>query len=98
VAKLPDGAGAGVQRRGWLRRLGAVALRPQPKNASAQLAAGAAFDWVKLAVAAGFEPAEGRSSRAFEFCGYWFRHARLGPVAPEPRLGSPLRTPLNLHE
>jgi hypothetical protein len=27
-----------------------------------------------------------------------FRHVRLGSVAPEPRLGSPLRTPLNLHE
>jgi len=26
VAKLPDGDGAGAQRRGWLRRLGAVAL------------------------------------------------------------------------
>ena len=26
MAKLPDGDGAGAQRRGWLRRLGAVAL------------------------------------------------------------------------
>jgi hypothetical protein len=49
-------------------------------------------------VAAGFEPAEGCPSRAFEFCGWWFRPVRLGLVAPEPRLGSPLRTPLNLHE
>jgi hypothetical protein len=39
-----------------------------------------------------------RVSRAFEFCGWWFRPVRLGPVPLEPRLGSPLRTPLNLHE
>jgi len=51
-----------------------------------------------LAVAAGFEPAEGCPSRAFEFCGWWFRPVRLGLVAPEPKLGSPLRTPLNLRE
>jgi hypothetical protein len=51
-----------------------------------------------LAVAAGFEPAEGCPSRAFEFCGWWFRPVRLGLVAPEPRLGSPLRTALNLRE
>jgi hypothetical protein len=41
-------------------------LRPQPKNAGAQLAAGPAFGLVRLAVAAGFEPAEGCPSRAFE--------------------------------
>ena len=39
-----------------------------------------------------------RISRAFEFCGWWFRPVRLGLVAPEPKLGSPLRTPLNLRE
>jgi hypothetical protein len=49
-----------------------------------------------VAVVAGFEPAEGCPSRAFEFCGRWFRPVRLALVAPEPRLGSPLRTPLNL--
>jgi hypothetical protein len=49
-------------------------------------------------VAAGFEPAEGCPSRAFEFCGWWFRPVRLGLVAPEPKLDSPLRTPLNLRE
>jgi hypothetical protein len=53
---------------------------------------------ITLAVAAGFEPAEGCPSRAFEFCGWWFRPVRLGLVAPEPRLDSPLRTPLNLRE
>jgi len=53
---------------------------------------------LQRAVAAGFEPAEAFTSRAFEFCGWWFRSVRLGPVAPEPRLGSPLRTPLNLRE
>jgi hypothetical protein len=52
----------------------------------------------QLAVAAGFEPAEGCPSRAFEFCGWWFRPVRLGLVAPEPRLDSPVRTPLNLRE
>ena len=51
-----------------------------------------------MAVAEGFEPAEGCPSRAFEFCGWWFRPVRLGLVAPEPKLGSPLRTPLNLRE
>jgi hypothetical protein len=68
------------------------------KNAGAQLGARPAFGLVRLAVAAGFEPAEGCPSRAFEFCGWWFRPVRLGLVAPEPRLGSPLRTPLNLRE
>jgi hypothetical protein len=67
-------------------------------NAGAHLVAGPAFDLVRLAVAAGFEPAEGCPSRAFEFCGWWFRPVRLGLVAPEPRLGSPLRTALNLRE
>jgi hypothetical protein len=28
------------------------------------------------------------SEPAFEFCGWWFRTVRLGPVAPQPRLGS----------
>jgi hypothetical protein len=51
------------------------------------LAAGPAFGLVRLEVAAGFEPAEGCPSRAFEFCGSWFRPVRLGPVPPEPRLG-----------
>jgi hypothetical protein len=45
-----------------------------------------------LAVAAGFEPAEGCPSRAFEFCGWWFRPVRWGLVAPEPRLDNPLQT------
>jgi hypothetical protein len=52
----------------------------------------------RLAVAAGFEPAGGCPSRAFEFCGWRFRPARLDLTAPEPRFGSPLRTPLNLRE
>ena len=68
------------------------------KNACAEVAARPAFGLVRLAVAAGFEPAEGCPSRAFEFCGWWFRPVRLGLLAPEPRLGSPLRTPLNLYE
>ena len=38
------------------------------------------------------------AKHADEFCGCRFRPVRLGLVAPEPRLGSPLRTPLNLHE
>jgi hypothetical protein len=38
------------------------------------------------------------SEPAFEFCGCWFRPVRLGLVAPEPMLGSPVRTPLNLRE
>src|SRR5215217_6914469 len=36
------------------------------KNAGARVAARPAFDLVRLAVAAGFEPAEGCPSRAFE--------------------------------
>jgi hypothetical protein len=64
-------------------------------RASDACSAGKAF---RLAVAAGFEPAEGCPSRAFEFCGRWFRPVRLALVAPEPRLSSPLRTPLNPHE
>ena len=68
------------------------------KNAGAHLAVRPAFGLVRLAVAAGFEPAEGCPSRAFEFCGWWFRPVRLGLVARKPRLGSPLRTPLNLRE
>jgi hypothetical protein len=36
-----------------------------------------------------------RLSRDSAFCGWWFRPVRLGLVAPEPRLGGPLRTPLN---
>jgi hypothetical protein len=67
------------------------------KNAGGKLAARAGV-WPGLAVAAGFEPAEGCPSRAFEFCGLWFRPVRLGLVAPEPRLGNPLRTLLNLRE
>jgi hypothetical protein len=63
-----------------------------------EVAAELAFGLVRLAVAAGFEPTEGWPSRAFEFCGWWFRPVRLGLVAPEPSLRSPLRTPLNLHE
>jgi hypothetical protein len=72
-------------------------LRPQPK-AGAQVVTRAAFGLVRLAVAAGFEPAEGCPSRAFEFCGWWFRPVRLGLVAPVLRLGSPPRTHLNLRE
>ncbi len=53
---------------------------------------------IVLAVAAGFEPAEGCPLRAFEFCGWWFIPVRLGLAAPEPKLGRPLRTPLNLRE
>ena len=36
------------------------------KNANAQVVVGLAFGLVRLAVAAGFEPAEGCPSRAFE--------------------------------
>jgi hypothetical protein len=61
--------------------------------ASVHLVATPTFGLFRLAVAAGFEPAEGCPSRAFEFCGWWFRPVRLGLVAPEPRLDSPLRTP-----
>jgi hypothetical protein len=75
---------------------------PTPATAaltpSALVAAELAFGLARLAVAAGFEPAEGCPSRAFEFCGWWFKPVRLGLVPPEPRLGSPLRTPLNLRE
>jgi hypothetical protein len=106
--RLPDLVRSGLGQVSPLvkhRHLGRILLefdvttfeRPQP-NAIAQLAVWLAFGLVKLAVAAGFEPAEGCPSRAFEFCGWWFRPVRLGPVPPEPRLGSPLRTPLNLHE
>mgnify|MGYP003694132479 CR=1 FL=1 len=68
------------------------------KNAGAQLAAGPAFGLVRLAVAAGFEPAEGcphalSSSAAGGSDPFGWVWSRL-----EPRLGSPLRTPLNLHE
>jgi len=38
------------------------------------------------------------AKHADEFCGCRFRPVRLGLVAPEPRLGNPLRTPLNLCE
>jgi hypothetical protein len=31
-------------------------------------------------------------------CGWWIRHVWLSWVAPDPRLDSPLRTPLNLHD
>jgi hypothetical protein len=48
-------------------------------------------------VAAGFEPAEGCPLTRFRVL-QPFRPVRLALVAPEPRLGSPLRTPLNLHE
>jgi hypothetical protein len=68
------------------------------KIAGAQLGARPTFGLVRLAVAAGFEPAEGCPSRAFEFCGWWLRLVRLGTAAPEPSLRSPLRTALNLHE
>ena len=64
-------------------------------RASDACSAGKAF---RLAVTAGFEPAEGCPSRGFEFCGWWFRPVRLGLVPAEPRLGSPLRMPLNLRE
>jgi hypothetical protein len=57
------------------RRIDRDQLRPQPiettcettaKNAGAKLVAGPTFGLVRLAVAAGFEPAEGCPSRAFE--------------------------------
>jgi hypothetical protein len=38
------------------------------------------------------------TGHAFEFCRWWFRPIRLGLVAPEQRLGNPLRTLLNLRE
>jgi hypothetical protein len=57
------------------------------KTPAGQVTARPAFGLARLAVAAGFEPAEGCPSRAFEFYGWWFRPVRLGLVPPEPRLG-----------
>jgi hypothetical protein len=50
------------------------------KSTGAQVAARRAFGLVRLAVAAGFEPAEAFTSRAFEFGGVWSRLSR-GSVA-----------------
>jgi hypothetical protein len=83
---------ASALRRLLLRRSSATARGSDPVRSRDRRS------WISRAVAEGFEPSEAFTSRAFEFCGWWFRPVRLGLVAPEPRLSSPLRTPLNLCE